>query len=88
MIIIILKILGLSYLITHFEPIKWIFDLLEIKFSNNILFNILYLMMSCLKCTSFWIGLIMCGLYVGIICFIISFIYEKNFSNWEKRIKF
>lgn len=87
-LIIILKVLGLAFIITRFEPIQWVFEVLNKRFSKNIIFQMVYLLLSCLKCASFWIGLMMGGIWVAIFCFIVAFIYDKKFSGWENKIKF
>lgn len=83
-----IKAILLSYLITRFTP----FQNLLIKFNkrfNNLFTNLLYELLSCLKCSVFWITLIMTGnIYVAIICFIIGFFYDKKLSHWENKIKF
>lgn len=89
MIILIIKTLLLSYFITRFEPIQWFIDAFPKKIKDNVLFNIFYLAISCFKCSSFWIGLIIShNIYIAIICFIIAFVYDKKLSLWETRIKF
>jgi len=86
-IITILKVLGLAFLITRFEPIKWLFEILSIKYGNTLIFNLIYLLVSCMKCCATWIGLIMGGIWIGIISFILSFVYTKCCSVWENRVR-
>lgn len=73
-IILLLKILGLGFLISNFEPIQWIIDYLP---DNMIKWNLM-LLFGCLKCVSFWISLI----WMGNIWFsIFVFFVGKAISN-------
>lgn len=88
-LILIAKILLISYFVTRFEPVQWVIESLPKKIKDNILFNIFYLAITCFKCSSFWIGLIMShNFYIATIAFIIAFIYDKKFSLWETKISF
>lgn len=51
---IIIKTILLAFLITQFEPIQWVLEMLP----NNIFTAILTMLLTCLKCCSFWVGLI------------------------------
>lgn len=83
-----IKAILLSYLITRFTPFQNLLIKINKRF-DNLFTNLLYELLSCLKCCSFWITLIMTGnIYVSIICFIISFFYDKKLSQWENKIKF
>lgn len=88
-----LKSILLAYLLTRLEPIhNWAED--KINNSKSVLLSIIAHIISnkltrCLKCTSFWITLIMTtNIYLAIIAMIIGFVYDKNFSQWETKIKF
>lgn len=84
---IIVKGILLAYLFTRFEPVQTFLINLN-KMYKNILTDLGLKMLSCLKCLSFWIILFMSyDIYLSIIGFIISFYYDKNLSQWEKRIK-
>lgn len=83
-----IKAILLSYLITRFTPFQNLLIKINKRF-NNLFTNLLYELLSCLKCCSFWITLIMTGnIYVAIMCFIIAFFYDKKLSHWENKIKF
>jgi len=87
-LIIISKILLLAYFTTRFEPLQLVLQTLTDRY-KNLFMTVLYLILSCGKCTSFWIGLIFFqSIYLGIISFIIFFIYDKKFSLWETKITF
>lgn len=90
-LIIILKVLGLSFVITKFEPIIWVVEAIQNNFKKPIfglIFGILKTILTCFSCCSMWIGFLMGGLWVGIISYIISFIYLKKLSRWETTINF
>ena len=63
MIILLLKILGLAWIITGFAPISWLVDLLP----DNLFKYIVVLLTSCFKCCSLWVGIAMGGIWVGIL---------------------
>lgn len=87
-LIIIGKILLLAYFITRFEPLQLVLQTLSDRY-KNLFMIVLYLILSCFKCTSFWVGLILFqSIYLGIIAFIIAFIYDKKLSLWETKITF
>jgi hypothetical protein len=59
--ITLFNIFILSWLLTHFSPIKMIFDMIPIKKLNalfSLIISIIVLPFSCMMCMSFWIGLI------------------------------
>ena len=82
-IILILKIIGLSWFITRFPLLEVIFSYLP----ENIFTLVFKLMFECLKCTSFWIGLIIGGIWIALISSFISMLYDKILGEWEKNIK-
>ena len=79
MIILIIKTLILSFVITKFEPLQWLFDLLRPKFEgrniSNLIFNAFYLATGCFKCCSLYVGFIIGGFWIGIISSIIAYLY-------------
>lgn len=84
MIIILIKIVLLAFLITQFEPIRWLLNLLP----SNLITAILTLLLTCLKCCSFWIGLIMTlDIYMAAGAFVIGFILDKILEKYN-RVKF
>jgi hypothetical protein len=68
--VLILKSIIYAYVLTQFQPLKWIIDLIP----NSIPKYIIVLLTSCLACASFWIALVLThSLFVaGITYFIIS----------------
>lgn len=83
---IILKVMLISWLITNYDPIKWIFDIFRPK--NRIvslIYNIVQLAFTCLKCCSLYIGWIMGGLYIGITCSFIGYLYDSMIIKINKR---
>lgn len=97
--IILSKIFILSWFVTRFEPLQWFIDqffsfkfnekwndLNEIKNKSHFLITTLT---TCMKCTSFWLSLIITGdIYVSALSSFIAMLYEKTIGNWEKKIKF
>jgi hypothetical protein len=82
--IILIKVFFLSWFIVRFEPIQWILDLLP----NNILKYILITMTTCLKCSNFWIGLILCqDIFIASGMAFIGMLYEKTIGKFETSIK-
>lgn len=69
MIIEVLKILGIAFVITTFEPFQWILDM----FPDSIYKYISILLTSCWKCCSFWLGLILFGLWPAVIAYVIAY---------------
>jgi hypothetical protein len=82
-VILILKVLGLSWFINRFPLLGIIFSYLP----ENIFTLVFKLMFECLKCLSFWIGLLMGGIWIGLISSFIGMLYEKILGDWEKNIK-
>jgi hypothetical protein len=99
----LLKIFGkvfiLSWFITRFEPLQWfISKLFLIEFSEkfnklnkikNELKFLLETLTTCMKCTSFWLALILTqDIYLSSISSFIGMLYEKTIGKWETKIKF
>ncbi len=64
MIHIYLNIFILSWLITHFSPLKMLVETIPYKKLNpvvSILMSVTILQIYCMMCCSFWTGLIMTG---------------------------
>lgn len=98
-----LKIFGrifiLSWFITRFEPLQWFIneffsfhfnekwkELNQVKEKFKFLLETL---ITCMKCTSFWLSLILTeDIYIAALSAFISMLYEKTIGNWEKKIKF
>lgn len=89
--ITILHTFILSWLITHFSPLKMLAELLLSKKMNpmvSILISIMTLPIYCLMCCSFWTGLILSGnIYIASLTAFIGFWYDKILGpteNYEK----
>jgi hypothetical protein len=80
----LIKIFLLSWVITRFEPIQWVGELLP----DNLLFNIIKTLLTCLKCCSFWLTLIWTGdIFQASLMAFIGFWYDKIIGYYENRIK-
>ena len=75
---IFLKSFLLGFLIVNFEPLKWILDIIFVK--ETFVKAIIYLLIGCIKCCSFWVSLIISGFDIWIssgVYFIVSIL-----DNW------
>lgn len=81
---ILVKIWFVSWMITRFEPLHMLLELLP----DKLFYNMLSLILTCLKCLSMWMTLIVTGdiFLSSLLCFI-SFFYEKNLGHWERRVR-
>lgn len=78
----ILKILGLAFIITKFEPINWLLDLVRPKNKYiRIITSTIQLALTCMPCASFWIGLFGYGIWHGILSYFISYLWTKTISK-------
>lgn len=85
-IILLLKIIGLGFLITNFEPLQWVLD----KLPNNMIQWNLKLLTGCLKCASFWISLIWIqNIWFSIFIFFIAKAISNDdlYKYFTKKIK-
>lgn len=87
-IILLLKIIGLSYIISQFLPFTWLID----KLPSGFIQSLLHLLTGCLKCVSFWITLIWTyNIYLAIFIYFMAsalsrddkFIYYSNLIKKE-----
>ena len=91
--ILILKIIGLAWFITRFEPLQWIFDALRMNFKPNrhiihLLFDLVNVLTTCGKCAAFWTGLIIShSIWIALLSSFIIFWYDKIFIPLEQKIK-
>lgn len=80
-----LKVFILAWWLTHFDPAKMLVDLLP----EGIPKWILQLILGCITCASFWIGLIIFhNLILAATASYIGFWYGKLIGPIENRIKF
>lgn len=86
-IIKMFKILGIALVISKFEPLKWVVDIVPDE--AGLLKWIPSLLLSCEKCLGFWTGSLLFGIWYGIAAFAIIYIISKytNFFD-EKTITF
>jgi len=92
-LIIIIKILGLSWVITKFDPLYWILEAIKKRIEQknlilNLIMNVIITITTCFSCCSMWIGFLIGGFWFGILSYIIAFIYTKKLSLWETKITF
>lgn len=74
----------ISWFITHFEPLQMILELLP----NKLLPNLFKLLITCLKCLTFWVTLIWTGnIYWASLIAFISFWYDKIIGPEERKVK-
>lgn len=84
LIIQIGQVLILSWLITRFKPLEMILELLP----DNLIFNLVQLLFSCLMCVSFWTSLILTqDIFTSALISFIGFWYDKIFGFYEKRVR-
>lgn len=80
----LISIWLLSWFITRFEPLQMVLELLP----NKLLWNLIKLLTSCLKCVSFWITL---GYTENIILAsgiaFISFWWDKFIGPIERKVR-
>ena len=88
-ILVLCKILLLSWVITRFEPIEEIFEYITPKDPTMIAITLaIHKLLTCYRCCSLWVGLIVFGnIWMALLACLIAFIYDKFFAAWETRIK-
>jgi hypothetical protein len=73
-----------SWFITRFEPLQMILELLP----NKLLYNLFKLLITCLKCVSFWITLIYTqNIVLASGMAFISFFYDKFIGPIERKVR-
>jgi hypothetical protein len=84
MIEILISIWLVSWFITRFEPLQMVLELLP----NKLLWNLIKLLTSCLKCVSFWITLCYTeNLILASALAFISFWYDKYIGPLERKVR-
>jgi hypothetical protein len=84
MIETLISIWLVSWFITRFEPLQMVLELLP----NKLLFNLFKLLITCLRCLSFWITLCYTQNIVlasGIA--FVSFFYDKFIGPIERKVR-
>ena len=91
MIEIIIKSILIGWMITRFEPLQMILELIpDVKSPLvNIISNIVKLLLTCSKCTTFWLSLLIFqDVYLAIASSFFMVIYEKTIGKWERQVRF
>lgn len=82
--ILMIKLFLLAWVITRFEPIQIVLELIP----DNLVFNLLKLLVSCLKCVSFWLVLIFTyDIFLASGMAFIAFWYDKLISPIENKVR-
>jgi hypothetical protein len=82
--ILMIKLFLLCWVITRFEPIQMILELLP----DNLISNLIRLFTSCLKCVLFWTVLIFTGdIFLASGMAFIGFWYDKLISPIENKVR-
>ena len=84
LILTLTKIWFVCWMITRFEPLQMVLELLP----NKLIPNLFKLLVTCLKCLSMWVTLIYTGdiFLASLMCFI-SFFYDKWIGPLERRVR-
>lgn len=83
LLLLIGKVMLISYTISRFEPLKMVLDLLP----DNLFFNLLRLLLTCSKCLSFWVGIIIGGIWIGMVSSFTMTIFEKTIGRWIDKVR-
>ena len=89
-LIILGKILGLSFFITKFSPIQWILELLQPKSErpfSQLIYNIIMVLTGCFSCCSFWTGTLLFGFWFGISAYVIAYLYNQVLAPFVEKIR-
>ena len=79
-----IKLFLLAWVITRFEPIQIVLELIP----DNLVFNLLKLLVSCLKCVLFWLVLIFTyDIFLASGMAFIAFWYDKLISPIENKVR-
>lgn len=78
------NIFILSWTITHFEPFHMVLELLP----NKLIPNLIKLLLTCLKCVTFWLSLILThDIYVASTLCFVAFFYDKFIGPIERKVR-
>lgn len=90
-LIVLSKILGLSFFITKFAPISWVLDLLQPTEGSRpfaiLIYNIVSILTGCFSCCSFWTGTLLFGFWYGISAYVIAYIYNQLIAPFVEKIR-
>ena len=81
---LLIKLFLLSWVITRFEPISMILEILP----DNLIFNLFRLLLTCLKCVLFWMTLSFTGdIFISAGMAFIGFWYDKLIGPIENKVR-
>lgn len=84
MIELLIGIWLVSWFITRFEPLQMVLELLP----NKLIYNLFKLLITCLKCVSFWITLVYTeNIVLASGMAFISFFYDKFIGPIERKVR-
>lgn len=90
MLLIISKILLLSWFISSFRPIHDLINWIKSMITNPFLYLVVdftHEMFSCIKCCSFWLGLVSGNFWLGLVSSFTSYIYIMKIQPWIEKYK-
>ena len=80
----LISIWLVSWLITRFEPLQMLLELLP----NKLIYNLFKLLITCLKCVSFWMTLFITqNIFLASAMAFISFWYDKIIGPQERKVR-
>lgn len=78
------KLFFISWLITRFEPLQMILELLP----DKLITNLIKLLLSCLKCVFMWMTLLTTGsIFLAAVGAFVAFWYDKFISPIENKVR-
>lgn len=85
----ILKAMMIGWIVTRFQPMIVVVEVLYEPVRNNVVANALMVAFTCSKCVAFWASLLMFhNIWIAISASFLMVIYERTLGAWEKRIEF
>ena len=79
-----IKIFLLSWMITRFQPIQMLMEILP----DKLIYNLIKLLLTCLMCVSFWSSLLITGnIFVASGVAFVGFWYDKIIGFYENRVR-
>ena len=82
--IILIKVFLLSWFITRFEPLQMITDTLP----DKLVYNLIKLMVGCLKCVTFWTTIIMTqDVFIASGMAMFGLLYDKLIGPIENKVR-
>lgn len=81
---IMIKLFLLAWVITRFEPIQMLVELLP----DKLIYNLIKLLLTCLKCVLFWSVLVFTGdIFLASGMAFIGFWYDKLIGPQENKVR-